>query len=173
MHFTLNVARFPVNTSPLSELLHLFMMTSRCCCNSASAFIIWGRKGGGGEWLSEMDSNDNQICLHMKQLFPIFPICAFPWVQSSARRVMWRCSEILGFQLHPLSLLLSTAATSTANLLSIIFCQIEFELQTKKRFGLKTLNTLQDNIFNISTQWCQFTYFNHVTAERLSVTTWV
>lgn len=133
-----------------------------------------GRGGGGrGEWLSEMDSNDNQICLHMKQLFPIFPICAFPWVQSSARRVMWRCSEILGFQLHPLSLLLSTAATSTANLLSIIFCQIEFELQTKKRFGLKTLNTLQDNIFNISTQWCQFTYFNHVTAERLSVTTWV
>lgn len=92
-----------------------------------------GQWGWGGEWLSEMDSNDNLICLHMKQLFPIFPICAFPWVQSSARRVMWCCSEILGFQLHPLSLLLSTAATSTANLLSIIFCQIEFELQTKKK----------------------------------------
>lgn len=96
----------------------------------------------GGGRLSEMDSNDNLICFPMKPLFPIFPICLFPWAQCE--RSDARLLRILSFQLRPLSLLLSTAAASTANLHSIIF-QIEFELK-RKSFGLKTPNTVQDEL---------------------------
>lgn len=97
---------------------------------------------GRGGRLSEMDSNDNLICFHMKPMFPIFPICLFPWAQCEKSDVM--LLRLLSFQLRPLSLLLSTAAASTANLHSIIF-RIELEWKSKS-FGLKTPNMTQDEL---------------------------
>lgn len=76
--------------------------------------------------------------------FPYFPFVCSPGstvVQCEKSDVM--LLRILSFQLHPLSLLLSTAATSAANLLSIIF-QIEFKLKTKG-FGLKLLTLYKIN----------------------------
>lgn len=93
-----------------------------------------GRGDGGVTRVSEMDSNDNLICLHMKPLFPIFPICLFPWAQCEESDAMLH--RILSFQLRPLSLLLSTAAASTANLHSIIF-QTELELKSQSAADLK------------------------------------
>lgn len=81
-----------------------------------------------------MDSNDNLICLHMKPLFPIFPIRLFSWAQCEENDAMLH--RILSFQLRPLSLLLSTAAASTANLHSIIF-QTELELKSQSAADLK------------------------------------
>lgn len=124
-------------------LLHFPGKTSRCCSNSARTCIIkWGGGRLGGQWdgkgevtrVSEMDSNDNLICLHMKPLFPIFPICLFPWAQCEESDAMLH--RILSFQLRPLSLLLSTAAASTANLHSIIF-QTELELKSQSAADLK------------------------------------
>lgn len=82
----------------------------------------WVRRGHEGCGQSEMDSDDNLICLHATHFFshifhlsvPLGPVQSE--VKSNAMLL-----RILCFQLYPLSLRLSAAATSTANLLSAIF----------------------------------------------------
>lgn len=100
MHYILLMLWVHMNASTYhswwTNLLH--WAATGCCCNSASAWLNW--RGwfrvdeGDGERESEMDNDDSLICLHMMQLFPIFSIYMFPWVQSRVRlRVMWCCSE--------------------------------------------------------------------------------
>lgn len=100
MHYILLMLWVHMNASTYhsrwANLLH--WAATGCCCNSASAWLNW--RGwfrvdeGDGERESEMDNDDSLICLHMTQLFPIFSIHVFPWVQSRVRlRVMWCCSE--------------------------------------------------------------------------------
>lgn len=91
----------------------------------------------------------------------------FPFVCPPGSGPMWGewCDTawILSFQLHPLSLLLSTAATSTAYLLSIIF-QIEFELKTKG-VGLTLLTLKKTHLEYFYTDMCILHILTILTAK--------
>lgn len=89
MHFILCVASFPMNTSPYQSwrnyLLHLFMTTSRCCCNSACACIIlgglmacyWVRRLGMVDWV-KWTVTTIWFAFTWSSCFPYFPFVCSP-----------------------------------------------------------------------------------------------
>ena len=133
MHFTLNVARYPVYTSPLSELLHVFMVTSRCCCNSASAFLIWGGMGGvGSDWV-KWTVTTIWFAFTWSSCFPYFPFVRSPG--SSLVRGEW-CDAAQKYSVFNYTHYhYCYPQRQHQQLISfpLFFCQIEFELQTKKK----------------------------------------
>lgn len=105
-----------------AHLVYFPLPTSRCCCHSACTCAINSRQGGEGTGGEGLWRNGQ-----WRQSDPPFTPCSCcpysPFVSSPGPTARGRDATprgILSFQLRPLSLLLSTAAASTANLHSII-----------------------------------------------------